>query len=239
MFTRSTSMVAALLIVCLNTVLAQSPPPVSFLPAVNYGAGSGPISMAIGDFNGDGKPDLAVANRDSNDVSVLLGNGDGTFQAAVNYGAGSGPISMAMGDFNGDGKPDLAVANDGVGSGYCNTQTSTSCLRNVPGFTSAIDGTIKSFTRAHVTADAQYRPLATANALLTEGTYIYSVGLATNVDKAFLQQIANDPSSSTYNPNLPAGMAMFAPNCPSSTCTADMQQIFQTIAAQILLPLTL
>src|ERR1035438_9386195 len=190
MFTRSTSMVAALLIVCLNTVLAQSPPPVSFLPAVNYGAGSG-------------------------------------------------PISMAMGDFNGDGKPDLAVTNDGVGSGYCNTQTSTSCLRNVPGFTSAIDGTIKSFTRAHVTADAQYRPLATANALLTEGTYIYSVGLATNVDKAFLQQIANDPSSSTYNPNLPAGMAMFAPNCPSSTCTAEMQQIFQTIAAPILLPLTL
>src|ERR1039458_10394345 len=118
-------------------------------------------------------------------------------------------------------------------------QTSTSCLRNVPGFTSAIDGTIKSFTRAHVTADAQYRALATANALLTEGTYIYSVGLGTNVDKAFLQQIANDPSSSTYNPNLPAGMAMFAPNCPSSTCTADMQQIFQTIAAQILLPLTL
>src|ERR1039458_6237386 len=123
MFTRSTSMVAALLIVCLNTVLAQSPPPVSFLPAVNYSAGSGPISMAMGDFNGDGKPDLAVANQHSN-VSVLLGNDDGTFRAAVNYGAGSGPISMAMGDFNGDGKPDLAVTNDGVGSGYCNTQTS-------------------------------------------------------------------------------------------------------------------
>src|ERR1035441_900668 len=120
MLTFSTSMVAALLIGCFNTVLPQSSPRVSFLPAVNYGAGSGPISMAMGDFNGDGKPDLAVANRDSNDVSVLLGNGDGTFQAAVNYGAGSGPISMAMGDFNGDGKPDLAVTNDGVGSGYCN-----------------------------------------------------------------------------------------------------------------------
>ena len=45
--------------------------------------------MAVGDFNGDGKADLAVANCLSNNVSVLLGNGDGTFQAAVNYGAGS------------------------------------------------------------------------------------------------------------------------------------------------------
>ena len=47
--------------------------------------------MAVGDFNGDGKPDLVVANYDSNTVSVLLGNGDGTFQTAVNYAAGSYP----------------------------------------------------------------------------------------------------------------------------------------------------
>ena len=44
--------------------------------------------MAVGDFNGDGKPDLAVANDGSNNVSVLLGNGDGTFQTAVNYRRG-------------------------------------------------------------------------------------------------------------------------------------------------------
>ena len=61
MFTRSTSMVAALLIVCLNTVLAQSPPPVSFLPARTYSTGSHPYAVAVGDFNGDGKPDLAMA----------------------------------------------------------------------------------------------------------------------------------------------------------------------------------
>ena len=65
----------------------------------------------MGDFNGDGKPDLAVANSGSNNVSVLLGNGDGTFQAAVNYAAGNAPNSVAVGDFNGDGKADLAVAN--------------------------------------------------------------------------------------------------------------------------------
>ncbi len=67
--------------------------------------------MAVGDFNGDGKADLAVANYSSNNVSVLLGNGNGTFQAAVNYAAGTSPCSVAVGDFNGDGKADLAVAN--------------------------------------------------------------------------------------------------------------------------------
>ena len=86
-------------------------PSAGFAKAVNYGAGSGPWSVAVGDFNGDGKPDLAVANEESNNLSVLLGNGDGTFQAGVNYVAGMGPNSVAVGDFNGDGKLDLAVAN--------------------------------------------------------------------------------------------------------------------------------
>jgi hypothetical protein len=85
----------------------------TFQAAVNYGVGSGsaPTSVAVGDFNGDGKLDLAVANELSNNVSILLGNGDGTFQAAVNYGAGSTLFAVAVGDFNGDGKLDLAVAD--------------------------------------------------------------------------------------------------------------------------------
>ena len=63
-----------------------------------------------GDFNGDGRPDLAVANYGDNDVSVLLGNGDGTFQNQVTYAVGSSP-ALVTGDFNGDGRTDLAVAN--------------------------------------------------------------------------------------------------------------------------------
>src|SRR5438128_89154 len=82
----------------------------TFQAAVNYGAGAKRSSVAVGDFNGDGKADLAVANSGTNNISVLVGNGDGTFQAAVNYSVGDGPQSVAVGDFNGDGKPDLAAA---------------------------------------------------------------------------------------------------------------------------------
>ena len=85
----------------------------SFAAAANYGAGTNPASVAVGDLNGDGRPDLAVANNAGNDVSVLLGNGNGTYQAAVNYAAGSSPASLAIGDLNGDGRQDLAVANQG------------------------------------------------------------------------------------------------------------------------------
>jgi hypothetical protein len=77
----------------------------------NFNAGPSPLSVATGDFNGDGKLDLVATNFNANNVSVLLGNGDGTFQAAVDYGVGLGPHSVVVGDFNGDGKLDLAVAN--------------------------------------------------------------------------------------------------------------------------------
>src|SRR5262249_45419153 len=84
-----------------------------FLAPLGFDAGLLPYSVAVGDFDRDGKPDLAVANSGSNDVSVLLGKGDGTFQTARNVPAGSFPRSLAVGDFNGDGNLDLAVANSG------------------------------------------------------------------------------------------------------------------------------
>ena len=90
----------------------------SFQSAMNYSAGDYPFFVAIGDLNGDAKPDLAAANYGKYpnydfSVSVLLGNGDGSFQSAMNYGAGSEPSSLAIGDLNGDAKPDLVVANEG------------------------------------------------------------------------------------------------------------------------------
>src|SRR5258707_524175 len=84
---------------------------VSFIARRDFDAGLRPSSLAVGDFNGDGVPDLAVTSRCSDDVSVLFGTGDGTFQAARNFAVGSQPVSVAVGDFNGDGAQDLAVAN--------------------------------------------------------------------------------------------------------------------------------
>jgi len=68
--------------------------------------------IATGDFNGDGIPDLAVANASSG-LTILLGNGDGTFVAAASPVSSATPVSIAVGDFNGDGIPDLATANSG------------------------------------------------------------------------------------------------------------------------------
>jgi hypothetical protein len=84
-------------------------PQASFITAPTYPAGDGPSSVAVGDFNGDGHPDLVVANVWANGVTVLLGNGDGTFQAAQSFAVEGGSYSVAVGDFNGDGHLDLAV----------------------------------------------------------------------------------------------------------------------------------
>src|SRR6266849_1484727 len=86
----------------------------TFQPALYSVVRSQPQSIAVGDFNGDGVPDLAVDDGSSDSVSVLLGNGDGTFQAARNFYAWLNPVSVAVGDFNGDGVLDLAVANNNL-----------------------------------------------------------------------------------------------------------------------------
>jgi len=78
---------------------------------VNYGVSSDATSVVAGDFNGDGKTDLAVAVGGAQVVTVLLGNGSGAFTASGAFDAGTDPQSIAIGDFNGDGKSDVAVAN--------------------------------------------------------------------------------------------------------------------------------
>lgn len=78
----------------------------------SLGTGSSPAFGAVGDFNGDGKLDLAVADQNTGNVSVLLGNGNGTFQPHVDYATGRTPLSVVVGDFNRDGKLDLAVTNE-------------------------------------------------------------------------------------------------------------------------------
>lgn len=76
-------------------------------------AGTGARAVAAGDFNKDGKLDLAVANPGSNNLSVLLGSGGGAFAAAVNYPVGTKPYAVTTADVNGDGSLDLLTANQG------------------------------------------------------------------------------------------------------------------------------
>ena len=85
----------------------------TFLPAVSYylGRSSYPTSIAVGDFNHDGRLDLATASVDDNTVSVWLGQGDGAFVPDGSYPVGNEPTSIALGDFTNDGNLDIVTAN--------------------------------------------------------------------------------------------------------------------------------
>src|SRR5207244_3224771 len=82
-----------------------------FGAATSFPVGNGPEWVTTGDFNGDGKLDLATANFGGSSISILLGNGSGGFGPAMTFGAGSGPVFVLARDLNGDGKLDLAIAN--------------------------------------------------------------------------------------------------------------------------------
>jgi len=89
--------------------------PPSFAGPKDYATEVGPESVAIGDLNGDGKPDLAVANYESNTVSVLTNRRGGNFRRR-DYRTGASPNDVAIGDLNGDGRADLALANNDASS---------------------------------------------------------------------------------------------------------------------------
>jgi hypothetical protein len=84
-----------------------------FSGSTNVSVGTNPWSVAIGDFNGDGKQDFAATNVSSNNVSIRLGDGMGGFSGSTNVVVGTNPHQVAIGDFNGDGKQDFATANAG------------------------------------------------------------------------------------------------------------------------------
>ncbi|MGH3768180.1 MAG: FG-GAP repeat domain-containing protein, partial [Pseudonocardiaceae bacterium] len=108
--------VAAVVMIVLAAPPALAAPAVGFTGPTNFPAGAGPFSVVVGEFNGDARPDLAVANLFSNSVSVLLGDGSGGFTGPTNFPAGDGPFSVVVGEFNGDARPDLAVADNGSNS---------------------------------------------------------------------------------------------------------------------------
>jgi hypothetical protein len=83
----------------------------TFGSAVSYASGQTVNSVAVADFDGDSRLDIAAAHFQGHDISVLLGQGDGTFASPVKFPVGLSPVGLLAADFNGDGRPDLAVAS--------------------------------------------------------------------------------------------------------------------------------
>jgi hypothetical protein len=152
----------------------------TFQTAVTYDSGYGTAAIAVSDVNGDGKPDIVVAtacttlggNCPTSLVGVLLGNGDGTFQAAVFFGSGGFTDSLAVADVNGDGKPDVLVGNPCATSTCHGEQSGVAVLINttVSGPAAAISPTSLNFANqaAGVTSPSQVVTLtSTGTATLT------------------------------------------------------------------------
>ena len=117
---------------------------------MTFGVGLDPYEMAVGDFNGDGKLDVVTANNGTNDLSVLLGNGNGTFAPEVRLPNVADPYGLVVGDFNGDGHLDIVAVNYqssnlevflGRGDGtFKSPQTYPLISPNLPTITAELEG---------------------------------------------------------------------------------------------------
>lgn len=143
--------------VLLNTTASGSMT-ASFASHVTFTTGSSPASVAIGDINGDGKPDAVVANLGLSSVSVLLntttaGAATPTFATKVDFTTGTGPVSVVLADFNGDGKPDIAASNNGQGSTVSVLLNTTTTGASTPTFATKVDFTTASIPNGLAAGD--------------------------------------------------------------------------------------
>ena len=141
----------------------------------------------------------------------------GSGSTLVNYG-GCSPVEQAVGWCNG-----ISFLNPSNGyQTYCSASS----------FPSQLAGGSVSMTQTNICNDAMYRAEQLADTMRTQGITVYSIGLGDKINQTYLQQVANDPASPTYNANEPVGIAAFAPTA------SDLDSVFQTIASKILLRLT-
>lgn len=170
----------------------------TFSNATTYftGISSSPQNIAAGDVNGDGKPDLLVANTGNSTAGVLLGNGNGTFQGVSTYftGTNTKPMSIAVADLNGDGKPDLATANGSnstvsvlLGNGNGTFQTATIYSAGPSSYPTCL-------VVADVNGDGQ-RDVLTAN------YYSDNIGVLLGNGNGSLQPVTTYTTGTGSNPN--------------------------------------
>jgi hypothetical protein len=177
---------------CLPSFLA----PVSYATASSYLAGD----VVTADFNGNGRLDLAVLDYSSNTVTVVLGNGDGTFQPAKIVATGLSPGSLAVGDFNGDGKLDLVTANANdmsvlLGNGDGTFQTATTFGIGSNPLSAAVgdfndDGKLDLAVLSYFGGDAYAMASFYANVLLGNGDGTFSGPSATALAGGDINSVA-------------------------------------------------
>jgi len=170
--------------VLVNTTPAGATP--TFTTTNGYLTGAGPGAVAVGDFNGDGRPDLAIANSASNTVSVLLnitpfGAAIPSFLGQFQFVTGANPAALAVADFNGDGRDDLAVS----GSPLAVLLNTTPVGAAAPSFSAPITVSTLAYRGSLAVADfnADGRPdIATSDSIAVSAipTYVNSIRLWTN-----------------------------------------------------------
>jgi len=204
----------------------------NFLNAITKAVNKMPFGGATysegGLLDGQAQIDGVSVSAGENVVKVAVFFTDGwanTVQDTLNC-----PPSKLL-NFGGCAPPEQAAGwCSGISFMNPNTGNSQSC--GATQFPSQLAGGPQSLTEANISNDAMYRSVQIANNMREQGIVIYSIGLGDKISQAFLQQIANDPASSTFNPNEPIGQAVFAPTA------SDLDAVFQSIASEILLRLS-
>ena len=217
----------------------------------------GPINSAVRSmgFSGGTFSQSGMLNAQTQNDSVAVTPGDNAVKVVVFFTDGWANMnqdnlncggSTKLVNYGGCSPVEAALSPpwcSGVSFLDPNTGNSVSC--SATKFPSQQAGTMMPLTPAstgqlNISNDAMYRTVKVADAMRGENvpTVVYSVGLGDKINQNFLYQVANDPNSPTFDPNKPVGMAVFAPDCPSSLCDSELDDVFQTIASSILLRLT-